>query len=276
MRQTFDGGVAMRVALVQLDAREVEACAGARVPAGRIAQLLGMAASHDAHLAVFPESYPFFVDDSTSAQSIEIAIASLEAMRPHPMAFIVGGYVTEGGHLRNPSFLVHEGKVQARYFKRVPWSGEAFLPGETLVRWEWNGHRIIPLICADVCVPWNDPDGLAGRMLGEAVALGAGPSCPIVVSTFGADLRRPYWTGPLRAWARACNAPVLVSAIAGRSRATFDEQGELRHYGGGGSGMFWYEDGQDHVWPRNDESEAAGVFLLDTVEPKSLWLPLDP
>ncbi|MBB3802270.1 hypothetical protein FHR47_002537 [Xanthomonas arboricola] len=151
---------------------------------------------------------------------------------------------------------------------------EPFKPGTALLRWSWNGHQVIPLICADVCVPWNEPDGRAAQMLGEAAALGAGPSCPIIVSTFGADLRTPYWTEPLRAWARACNAPILVSAIAGQSAATFKEGSKRRYYGGGGSGMYWFEKGQDHVWPCTKDSKAVGMYVLDTLESESRWLPL--
>jgi hypothetical protein len=154
--------------------------------------------------------------------------------------------------------------------------GESFEPGTALLRWSWSEHQVVPLICADVCVPWNEPDGRAAQMLGEAASLGAGPLCPVIVSTFGADLRTPYWTEPLRAWARACNAPVLVSAIAGESAATFKERGRRRHYGGGGSGMFWFQEGQDHVWPSTEDSEAVGMYLLDTLQPRSYWLPLGP
>ncbi|MCW0377961.1 hypothetical protein NB697_000807 [Xanthomonas sacchari] len=267
----------MRIALVQLHAHEVEACANTGVPAARIAQLLSIAEEHNADLVVFPEGYPFFVDsDAGTPPSINAAITALQTLPPHSIAFIVGGYVMEDGHQRNASFLVHEGQVQAPYFKRVPWLGEAFKPGAALLRWSWNEHQVIPLICADVCVPWNEPDGSAAKMLGETAALGAGPSCPVIVTTFGADLRKPYWTEPLRAWARACNAPVLVSAVAGRSTATFKEGSRRRHYGGGGSGMFWFEEGQDNVWPRSEDSEAVGMYVLDTLEPKSCWLPLGP
>lgn len=266
----------MRIALLQLHAHEVEACTSTSVPTARIAQLLSMADKHNADLVVFPEGYPFFVNkDAGTPPSVTDAVTTLQDMPPHSLAFIVGGYVMEDGHQRNASFLVHGGQVQTPYFKRVPWLDEPFKPGTALLRWNWNEHQVIPLICADICVPWNEPDGRAAQMLGEAAALGAGPSCPIIVSTFGADLRTPYWTAPLRAWARACNAPVLVSAVAGQSAATFHEGGKRRHYGGGGSGMYWFEDGHDHVWPCTEDSEAVGMYLLDTLEPKSRWLPLD-
>ena len=265
----------MRVALFQLRAREVEACASAPFPAKRITQLLNLAHEHGADLAVFPESYPFIVSgDAGEPPPIKSAIEDLQALPPHPVAFIVGGYVMEGNIKRNATFLVHQAQVQAPYFKRVPWQEEDFVPGNALLRWNWNDHQVIPLICADVCVPWNEPDGRMEQMLAEAAALGAGPECPIIVSTFGADLRTPYWTEPLRAWARACNAPVLVSAVAGKSKATFEESGQTRHYGGGGSGMYWFEDGQDNVWPSATESRAARMYLLDTLESESCWVPL--
>lgn len=265
----------MRIALFQLHAHEVEACASAGFPAERIVQLLSMAEEENADLAVFPEGFPFMVDNETGvAPSLDAAMSSLQRISLHSLAFIVGGYVMEGDYLRNASFLVHEGRVHAPYFKRVPWLDEPFKPGTDLLRWSWNEHQVIPLICADVCVPWNEPDGRAAQMLGEAAALGVGPSCPIIVSTFGTDLRTPYWTEPLRAWARACNAPILVSAIADQSAATFKEGGKQRHYGGGGSGMYWFERGQDHVWPCTEDSKAVGMYLLDTLEPKSRWLPL--
>lgn len=265
----------MRIALFQLQAHEVEACASTGVPTERIAQLLNMAEEENADLAVFPEGFPFMVaNEAGAAPSLDAAMSELQRFPPHSLAFIVGGYVMEGVHQRNASFLVHEGQVHAPYFKRVPWLDEPLKPGTVLLRWSWNGHQVIPLICADVCVPWNEPDGRAAQMLGEAAALGAGPSCPIIVSTFGADLRTPYWTEPLRAWARACNAPILVSAIAGQSAATFKEGSKRRYYGGGGSGMYWFEKGQDHVWPCTKDSKAVGMYLLDTLESESRWLPL--
>lgn len=46
----------MRIALLQLHAQEVEACAHAGVPAERIAQLLSMAEEQNADLVVFPET----------------------------------------------------------------------------------------------------------------------------------------------------------------------------------------------------------------------------
>ena len=265
----------MRVALIQLPAREVEACTKGMLPAQRIEQLLDLAGTHNADLAVFPESYPFIANsDKVKPPPFDSAIADLQTLPPHPVAFIVGGYVMEGDRKRNASFLVHQGRVHTPYFKRVPWQDEDFDPGKELLRWSWNDHQVIPLICADVCVPWNEPDGRTAQMMGEAATLGAGPGCPIIVSTFGADLRAPYWTDPLRAWARACNAPVLVSAVAGKSAAFFVEGKKNRHYGGGGSGMYWFEDGQDHVWPPDTESRAARMFLVDTLEPEACWVAL--
>ncbi|MCC4610396.1 hypothetical protein [Xanthomonas campestris] len=220
------------------------------MPTERIAQLLNMAEEENADLAVFPEGFPFMgANETGAAPSLDAAMSELQRFPPHSLAFIVGGYVMEGVHQRNASFLVHEGQVHAPYFKRVPWLDEPLKPG-------------------------NEPDGRAAQMLGEAAALGAGPSCPIIVSTFGADLRTPYWTEPLRVWARACNAPILVSAIAGQSAATFKEGSKRRYYGGGGSGMYWFEKGQDHVWPCTKDSKAVGMYLLDTLESERRWLPL--
>ncbi len=265
----------MKIALFQLDAHEVEDCANTGVPTDRISQLLSMAEDHSVDLAVFPEGFPFIAGNQTATlPSLDEAISALRKIPPPSLAFIVGGYIMEGGDQRNASFFVHDGQVHAPYFKRVPWLDEPFKPGTALLRWSWNGHQVIPLICADVCVPWNEPDGRAAQMLGEAAALGAGPSCPIIVSTFGTDLRTPYWTEPLRAWARACNAPILVSAIAGRSAATFMEGGKRRQYGGGGSGMYLHEEGRDRVWPCTKDSKLAGMYLVDTLAPESLWLPL--
>lgn len=265
----------MKIALFQLSAHEVEARSGTSVPIDRVSQLLSMAAEQSADLAVFPEGFPFTVDNETgAAMSIDEAISALQEIPSHAVAFIAGGYVMEGDYKRNASFLVHNGHVHAPYFKRVPWLEEPIKPGKSLLKWSWDGHQVIPLICADVCVPWNEPDGRAALMLGEAVVLGAGPSCPIIVSTFGADLRTPYWTGPLHAWARACNAPILVSAVAGKSADKFIENGKPRHYGGGGSGMYWFEEGQDHVWPCTKDSKVPGMYLADTLEPESRWHPL--
>lgn len=157
----------MRIALFQLHAHEVESCAGKDVPAERIAHLLSMAAEHKADLAVFPECYPFIAHTSTGTPPcINDAIEDLKELSPNTLAFIVGGYVMEDGHQRNASFLVHEGLVHEPYFKRVAWLDEAIKPGTTQLKWSWNEHQVIPRICADVCVPWNEPDGLAAQMLG--------------------------------------------------------------------------------------------------------------
>ncbi|GEM_PF-1984720 len=266
----------MRIALIQLPADEVEACAGSGIPAERIGQLLDLAAAHHADLAVFPEGYPFIMSSAEGAPvRLEQAKADLEALPAHPVACILGGYVMERDTPRNASFLIHQGHLHEPYFKRVRWQDEQFEPGTALLRWRWVNHQVIPLICADVCVPWNAPDGRTAQMLGEAIALGAGPACPIIVSTFGADLRTPYWTAPLRAWARACNAPVLVAAIAGASCRTFDEGDGERAYGGGGSGMYWVEGGRDYVWPKAADSVDPAMYVLDTDHPQSLRVPLD-
>lgn len=52
-----------------------------------------------------------------------------------------------------------------------------------------------------------------------------------------------------------------------------DEHG-CRHYGGGGSGMYWFEEGQNHMWPSTKDSGLTGMYLVDTLEPESRWLPL--
>jgi len=47
----------MRIALFQLDAHEVEACASVDFPIERIVQLLSMAEEERADLAVFPRDF---------------------------------------------------------------------------------------------------------------------------------------------------------------------------------------------------------------------------
>lgn len=263
----------MKIAIIQLEAKEIEECAsGATLK--RIHKIIRKAANQKADLVVFPECHPFAEEEKNKSISISKALSILEKLPKVSPAVILGGYVMQGTQQRNASFLVHKGRVHEPYFKRVPWENEQFKPGNQLIRWSWNGFQVIPLICADVCVPWNEADGRTAQMMGEAVALGAGPMCPIIVTTFGADLRTPYWTEPLRAWARACNAPVLVSAIAGKSERTFHENGRERHFGGGGSGIYWAEGSQNHTLPPEAKSKNEGMYLIDTLNPKNYRLIL--
>lgn len=95
-------GNAMRIALFQLRAREVEACASTDVPIERIAQLLTMADEQNTDLAVFPEGFPFITSCEVGAvPSLDAAILALQKIPPHSLAYIVGGYVMDGPCQRN-------------------------------------------------------------------------------------------------------------------------------------------------------------------------------
>lgn len=52
------------------------------------------------------------------------------------------------------------------------------------------------------------------------------------------------------------------------------EGSKREHCGGGGCGMSWPEEGRDRVWPGTKDSKLAGMYLLDTLKPESLWLSL--
>jgi predicted amidohydrolase len=219
-------------------------------------------------LAVFPESMPF-LEASTNVEPIESALKMLRSVSSD-VSFIAGGYVNDGGVTRNAAFLVVSGEVRGEYFKRIPWQDEPFTPGSTAKAFEWQDYRCLPLICADI------PEASSPqrrRMIKEALRLGVGSHTPIVVPTYGADLRHDYWVKPLKSWASGCSAPIAVCNIAGKSKHTFlDPYDDKRKpYGGGGSAVYW-PDGS--TWPPEAESRKGGIFLVElTVKGHGEFIP---
>ncbi|XQA70551.1 hypothetical protein ACM9XB_03295 [Xanthomonas sacchari] len=254
----------MKIALFQLCAWEVESMTQARkaIPeeVGKLLGVLDLAAKVD--LAVFPEHYPF------AGRAVDLTIEEakdlLEQVNSR-VSFVAGGYVSEGEIRRNSIFLTKGRLSLDFYFKRVPWRKEGIV-GERAKMWSLGRRRLFPMICSDVCEPWNKAKGQTAKMMAEALSLGVSKGCPIIVPTFGADLREPYWTEPLSAWAKALGTPIVVVAVAGVSEGSFKEFGEERRYGGGGSGVYW-PDGT--VWPPKAESVKRGVYLVDLTDPQS-------
>lgn len=249
----------MKIALVQLDAAEAGLwnCGGLR-------QIIRHLEGVD--LVVFPESFPF-------ARTIDLAQAEASlclASRVNPgLAFIAGGLVKVGRVRRNAVFLVVREQIAGTYFKRIPFA-EQIEPGReaTVFRWTANGrdHCCVPLICADAC---DFPSDLGRTLVGEVIACieavrrdaaaagrGSKVEVPIVVATYSA-LQQTYWPEALSTWAWACNVPVVVCGVAGRSRHSFRLDWEPHPYGGGGSGVFWPDGGCVQRFE-------PGIFVIET------------
>ena len=241
----------MKLALMQLDADD---------PAWSLASLPTLLKlAQGADLVVFPEFMPF---KHTGKQVPTLAtvgglLCQCSPATPHSPAFMAGGYVREGRHLRNAVLLVHQGQVKGHYFKRIRWQSERFIAGTSGVKFSWGpGLSCIPLICADAA---DNPSAVGTRMMHEALSLGANADTPIVVVSYGAELAKAEWREPLYLWSAGCAAPVAICGISGKSKATYLEDGIQKHYGGGGSAVFW-PDGS-----RTRQSQQRGVYLIDTL-----------
>jgi len=55
-----------------------------------------------------------------------------------------------------------------------------------------------------------------------------------------------------------CGAPVAICGISGRSKSTYEEDGIKKHYGGGGSAVFWPNGS------RTRQSSKRGIYIVDT------------
>jgi len=101
--------------------------------------LLAQAGDSGCDLAVFPEGLPFMDDRSPIAH--EAAVRQLEdvAGTGDGGAFIAGGCVREGRHVRNRAYLVSGGQVTPWYDKQIVWPGETFTPGRQAQRFTWPG-----------------------------------------------------------------------------------------------------------------------------------------
>ena len=241
----------MKLALMQLDADDHA------WSLGNVPRLLTLA--QDADLVVFPEFMPF---KHTGKQLPTLATAGAllgqySSAIPKNQAFMAGGYLKEGRHRRNAVLLVHQGQVKGHYFKRIHWQGERFTAGTSGVKFSWGPDlSCIPLICADAA---DNPSALGTCMMHEALTLGANADTPIVVVSYGAQLAKAEWREPLYLWSAGCAAPVAICGISGKSKATYLEDGIKKHYGGGGSAVFW-PDGS-----RTRQSQQRGVYLIDTL-----------
>jgi predicted amidohydrolase len=238
----------MKIALIQLDAND-RLWTPEYIP-----ELLNMSTGAD--LVVFPELMPF---DKTGrhAMPIDQARETLSAYATLDNAFIAGGYVRQDKTLRNAVFLVYDGAIHGTYFKRIRWQKEPIKVGQTGVCFTWNpGLACIPLICADAA---DNPSRLGTQMMAEAIQLGANADTPIVVPSYGAGLAKPEWREPLQLWAMGCGAPVAICGISGKSRSTYLEDGIKKHYGGGGSAVFWPNGS------RTRQSSKRGIYIVDTI-----------
>jgi predicted amidohydrolase len=216
-------------------------------------------------LIVFPECYPF---EREAGIAHDTAKKRLEAVAQQVLGrtFIAGGYVYEKGLdgariLRNRVYLVHQGFVVDYYDKQIVWEKEKFTPSNIVKLFAWGEHRCLPLICADAdSGPKSD---FMNNLILRAKAAGAGSNVPIVVSSFGAMLMKPYWTDSLHHLSDQCQAPVLICGIAGKSEHTFhypvkDGGDDKDHpFGGGGSGLFI---------PGNQESKQYAELGYITVD----------
>lgn len=214
----------MRIALIQLNAHD------------RLWSLSGLhevlQAVSDVDLVVFPEYLPF--DEKTP---VKLAVRELERISSAcpDVPFMAGGSVVVDGKLRNAVFLCEQGKVVDRYYKRLLWHEDEYVPGTQTKLFVWSRGRCVPLICADA---GDNPSPTGTKMMYEAVKAGAGPDVPIVVCTYGARFFEEYWQLPLRTWATGCDAKVLVCAVSGVGDKYQDYDGSSGRFGGGGSGFY--------------------------------------
>ena len=244
----------MKIALIQLDANDK------RWSPQYILELLSASAGAD--LVVFPELMPF---DKTGRHAISIDQARdiLSACATFDSAFIAGGYVRDNKALRNAAFLAYDSAIHGSYFKRIRWQSEAIQVGQTGVCFAWKqGFACIPLICADAA---DNPSPIGTQMMAEAIQLGANADTPIIVPSYGAGLAKPEWREPLHVWAMGCGAPVAICGISGKSRSTYLEDGVRKHYGGGGSAVFWPNGS------RTRQSSKRGIYIIDTTTHRSQY-----
>ncbi|MFM9433546.1 putative amidohydrolase [Janthinobacterium sp. CG_23.3] len=238
----------MKIALVQLDASNDDAWS-----IDSMEDLLSLSSGAD--LVVFPEGMPFYQTGKNTVSN-EVAIEKLCSVKSVGKPFIAGGYVRYGEHIRNVAYLIYKGTMLASYFKRTKWRGEHFEPGNEseVVKFSWETKACIPLICADA---GDNPSPTGTRRMYQALELGADTNTPIVIPSFGAGLMTSYWKVPLTAWARGCGAPVAICGVSGKSNNTYFEDGESKHYGGGGSAVF-LPDGTI-----SEQSAKRGIYIVD-------------
>lgn len=234
----------MKIAVVQMDVRDT------MWSHDKLAAILK--ATPNVDLIVFPECMPFDTAIPIEEAQDSLARASMDAKAS---AIIAGGYVLENGVERNAVFLSYRGKTINKYFKRLPWHEPQIAPGGETIRFDWAENSCIPLICADAA---DNPSPTGTRMMYEAIRAGASESIPIVVSTYGALMSRPYWDVALRSWSQGCGAPVVVCGVSGTGDEFIDGE-EIGNYGGGGSGVFW-PDGRNPI-----QRKRRGIYLIDTV-----------
>ncbi len=192
----------------------------------------------DVDLAVFPECMPFWNDKPPKSHKAAIKFLEKVGAEVRDATFIAGGYIRDGQHTYNRSFLVNRGVVEHHYDKQILFEGEDFTPGPGMTHFTWAGHSCIPLICADA------GDNLTPkkvRMMASALDVGAGTDVPIVISSYGGGLMTDYWQPALKEWSQGCGAPVLICGIAGvHKESRYTDVHEVEHpFGGGGSGVFW-------------------------------------
>lgn len=234
----------MKIALVQLDGEDK------LWSEKNLSYFLRQASGSD--LVVFPESMPF-ARVRPHADAVQVLEAAGQEVAD--CTFIAGGYVMDGAYRRNRVYLVNGGKVKDYYDKQIVWPGEKFTPGKEAKLFEWDGMKCIPLICADAgdsLIPQKV------RMMAAALAAGAGPDAPIVISSYGGGLMTDYWQPALREWSQGCDAPVVICGIAGtHSKKTYVDCKGLEHrFGGGGSGVFWQNGYQF-------QSPEEGIVVVD-------------
>jgi len=233
----------MKIALIQLNAEDKE------WQPKLIETLIDKL--RDVNLIVFPEYFPFDISTSLHVAVTQIARASRNSGNA---AVIAGGLVSVAGRDRNTALLAHQGQIKGEYFKRKLWHEDEVVSGTNGVKFEWENFGCIPLICADAAD--TESPGIR-KSFKEAIALGAGATCPIIVPSYGAWLNEAYWQKPLQDWSNSCQAPVLICGVSGKGQSFVDYDGRSGNYGGGGSGVFW-PDGNSPI-----QRKLRGAHIVD-------------
>lgn len=148
----------MRVHLVQFDIAWEEP----RANRAKVTAMIERAAPAAEDMIVLPETAftGFSLDTSRTLPDAPAAEAFLGELARERRCTVVGGIVAADAHGRpsNQSLaFAPSGELLARYVKIQPFTlggeREVHAPGESIVRFDWQGLSVAPLVCYDLRFP---------------------------------------------------------------------------------------------------------------------------